>query len=132
MTLTLRRRSPRIPRGPLLAWRLLSSPVMSENQREYFRAPLEVDVTMVSENNFYAGLTDNISEGGVFVATYQPPSIGSEVELLLRLGESDQMFRFQGVVCWIRSYEASCDGVPPGCGIKWVSLPAEAKLAIQR
>jgi len=105
---------------------------MSENNREFCRAPLEVDVTMMSENNFYAGLTDNISEGGVFVATYQPPSIGSEVDLLLRLPESEQSFRFHGVVCWLRSFEASCEGAPPGCGIKWLALPAEAKLAIQK
>ena len=105
---------------------------MSQNQRQHSRVPFEVDVTMVSENNFYAGLTDNISEGGVFVATFQAPPIGAEVDLLLRLPESEQSFHCHGVVCWLRSFEASCEGAPPGCGIKWLALAADAQAAIQK
>ncbi len=103
-----------------------------EQQRHYVRVPVEVEVSMASENNFYAGLTDNISEGGLFVATHQSPPIGAEVTLILRLPESEQSFEVRGAVCWHRGFEACRDGVPPGCGIQWRQLSAEATRAISQ
>ena len=50
---------------------------MSEEQRREKRAPLEVEVSLESENNFYSGITGNVSRGGVFIATYTPPPKGA-------------------------------------------------------
>lgn len=97
--------------------------------RSHTRVPLEIEVTMASENNFWAGLTDNLSEGGVFVATHVPPACGTEVEMTLILPRG-RTFAVRGVVRWIRSYEASCEGMPPGCGIQWTTLPDGAYEAI--
>ena len=101
-----------------------------ENQRQYDRVPVEIEVSMMSENNFYAGLTDNISEGGVFIATHQPPPIGAEVEMALSLPDQERSFRLRGIVRWHRPFEASCEGAPPGCGIQWLALSAEAHASI--
>jgi uncharacterized protein (TIGR02266 family) len=93
-----------------------------EDLRAHRRVPVYVEVSMASENNFYAGLTDNLSTGGVFVATHQPPPIGAEVELTLHLPGRDAGHAVCGVVRWIRSFAASCEGAPPGCGIEWHRL----------
>jgi uncharacterized protein (TIGR02266 family) len=97
------------------------------NNRAFERAPLDIEVTLESDNNFYSGIANDISEGGVFIATVVPPAVGSEITMALRLyDESSPTWRVTGVVRWIRSFEASCDGCPPGCGIQWRAIPAGA------
>ncbi len=92
------------------------------------RVALSVDVTMVSESNFYTGLANNISEGGLFVATYMPPPVGTVVEIAVELGMSKQAasFNIRGQVQWIRSADESSEGVPAGCGLQFVALPKGA------
>src|SRR5262245_49515666 len=94
---------------------------MSDDQRRARRVPLQVEVTLESEHNFFAGLANNVSEGGVFVATPNPPDVGSVVGFELVLG--DQRFAVRGVVRWIRSELAASPGAPTGCGVKWTDLP---------
>jgi uncharacterized protein (TIGR02266 family) len=95
------------------------------------RVQLEVEVGLESEHTFYTGLSGNISEGGLFVATHVPPPPSSEVRVRLVLpGEAP--LELAGVVRWIRDLRACCDGMPPGCGIAWSPLPNEARMAIER
>ncbi|MSP59168.1 MAG: TIGR02266 family protein [Myxococcales bacterium] len=100
--------------------------------RSHERVAIEIAVNMESENNFFAGITDNISEGGVFVATLMPPPRGSVIEMNLTLPGLDRAFSVRGVVCWIRDLEASIEGAPPGCGIRWMEMSRDALLAIHR
>jgi uncharacterized protein (TIGR02266 family) len=100
------------------------------SKRQHERVPLSVEVTLESEHNFYTGITDNISEGGLFVAMDDPPQIGSEVAFELVLGE--QRFQLTGVVCWVRSHRNAGPDQPEGCGLRWTHLPAAAAQAIQR
>lgn len=99
--------------------------------RAHPRVPLSVEVSLESENNFFTGLTDNISEGGVFVATHTPPERGTRVEFELVLSE-DARFPIKGEVCWTRDVAASTEGAPPGCGIRWVSISDAALRAVMR
>jgi uncharacterized protein (TIGR02266 family) len=97
------------------------------DSRAFERAPLDVEVTVESENNFYSGIANDISEGGVFIATIMPPVVGTEISFALRLyDENSPTWHVTGVVRWIRSFEAACDGCPPGCGIQWRNIPAAA------
>ena len=41
---------------------------------------------MTSEHNFYVGFTEDISEGGLFIATDEPLEPGSPVTFELGLG----------------------------------------------
>ena len=102
------------------------------DMRVHERAPFEIAVNMESENNFFAGITDNISEGGVFVATLVPPPRGAIIEMKLTLPGFDQGFSVKGAVCWIRDLAASTEGAPPGCGIRWMEMSRDALLAIHR
>ena len=50
--------------------RQLSELPLDDNRRRHLRYAVELDVSMSSEHNFYAGFAENLSEGGVFVATH--------------------------------------------------------------
>ena len=105
---------------------------MTKEDRISDRAALEVEVSMNSEHNFYTGITRDISAGGVFVATYDPPPPGTVIELALSLPGVPERFRITGVVRWTRELRASCDGCPPGSGIEWFNISEGALLAIER
>ena len=102
---------------------------MSERERAA-RVPLEVEVTLESDHNFFTGVANNLSEGGVFVATAHPPAVGAEVGFELVLG--GERFLVVGVVRWVRDERAASSGAPAGCGVKWTQLEAGTLEAIHR
>src|SRR5690242_18025634 len=53
---------------------------LERKRRTYERFPIEVSVDLVSEHNFFAGLSLNVSEGGLFVATHLVRPVGSRLE----------------------------------------------------
>ncbi len=89
----------------------------SESRRSH-RQVVELEVGISSESNFYIGFTENLSEGGVFVATYTSKPIGSKVEVVLSFPNGEEM-RVPGVVRWLR--EATSEGWP-GLGVQFESL----------
>jgi len=103
---------------------------MSDEQRHARRVPLEVEVTLESDHNFFTGVANNLSEGGIFVATANPPPVGSEVGFELVLG--GERFLVVGVVRWVRDERAASSGAPTGCGVKWANLEDGALDAIHR
>jgi uncharacterized protein (TIGR02266 family) len=103
---------------------------MVRNCRVHERAPLTVEVTLSSEHTFYSGVTNDISEGGIFVATYTPPPIGAIVRLTLTLPSYGE-WPITGEVRWTRALRQTSDEFPPGCGIRFVEIPAEAIAAIR-
>ena len=110
----------------------IRKPLAPVELRAHDRVAIEVEVTLESENNFYDGITSDLSEGGVFIATFVPPKIGERLAMDLRLPGSTESFRVEGVVRWVRELRVACDGVPPGFGLQWTELSPEAHLAIQR
>jgi uncharacterized protein (TIGR02266 family) len=85
------------------------------------RAPLEVDVSLYSESQFFAGLTEDVSEGGLFIATYETRPLGSHLDLALTL-PTGYTIRTLGVVRWLRELSESS----PGMGIQFAALsPAD-------
>lgn len=85
---------------------------------------------MATESNFYSGVSENISEGGVFVATYQPPPIGTEVDMTIRLPDTDEEFQVVGIVRWCRELGVG-EGMP-GVGVEWIDLAPDVLRSIQR
>jgi uncharacterized protein (TIGR02266 family) len=102
---------------------------MSDEQPRAPRVPLQVEVTLESDHNFFAGIANNVSEGGLFVATTSPPPVGTEVGFELVLG--GERFLVMGVVRWVRDEGAASSGAPAGCGVKWVNLEEGTLAAIQ-
>ena len=101
-----------------------------EQQRRAARVPLEVEVTLEGDHNFFTGVAANISEGGVFIAMGHPPPVGTEVGFELVLG--GERFLVMAVVRWLRDERAASAGAPEGCGVRWVHLEDGAIEAIHR
>jgi uncharacterized protein (TIGR02266 family) len=99
--------------------------------RQHPRARLSVEVSMSSEHTFHTGLAENISEGGLFVVTHIPPPLGEIVHIFIELGSprARAALNLTGQVQWIRI--PSREGLPPGCGLKFLSVSEEA-LAVLR
>jgi uncharacterized protein (TIGR02266 family) len=86
-------------------------------------------VSLGSDHNFYAGFAENLSGGGVFVATHALKPAGEIVELSITLPDSNAVITARGEVRWIREYNEASN-VPPGMGIKFTQLGEGAEDAI--
>ena len=91
------------------------------------RFDLEARITFESETNFYTGFTQNISEGGVFVAMSDPPEVGQLVRLHVHLGDGVAV-RATGEVRWHRLDE---NDQVVGAGVQFVALDDESVAALQ-
>jgi uncharacterized protein (TIGR02266 family) len=100
-------------------------------RREHARFSVDLEVNVQSEHNFYAGLAENLSAGGLFIATHTLQKVGSRIELSLRMPDCEQVFQIAGEVRWVRVYNETSD-TSPGLGIRFVELPAGAIEAIGR
>jgi len=99
--------------------------------REHERFDVELEVSVHNEHNLYAGLAENISSGGLFIATHQLQRVGARIEVSLRMPDSDEVFQIIGEVRWVRLYNEHSD-TSPGFGVRFIELPAGAAAAIGR
>jgi uncharacterized protein (TIGR02266 family) len=99
-------------------------------RREYNRFGVELDVSVSSEHNFYAGFVENMSVGGLFIATHQLKPIGESVEFSMTLPGSDEPIRGTGEVRWQRLYSETSN-VPPGMGIRFHQLDSASLARIE-
>jgi uncharacterized protein (TIGR02266 family) len=97
------------------------------HRREHSRFHVDLDVTVGSDHNFYAGFAENLSAGGVFIATHKLKPVGSPIELTINLPDGIQI-RATGEVRWIRVFNERSD-TPPGMGVRFNGL-AEASVAL--
>jgi uncharacterized protein (TIGR02266 family) len=97
--------------------------------RSTSRFALSAAVSLESEHNLYAGLSYDVSAGGIFVATVDTPPIGARVDVTVALPDGRELM-LVGVVRWVRDAALATDGLPPGCGIQWKWLSLEALHAL--
>ena len=93
--------------------------------RSVARWALTANVTADSDDTLYAGLSYDVTSGGVFVATIDMPPVGARVDLAVTL-PNGRALEVSGVVRWIRDADIASDGLPAGCGIEWKGLPLDA------
>jgi uncharacterized protein (TIGR02266 family) len=93
------------------------------DERAALRAVIHANVDLYSEHNFWTGLTMNMSEGGVFVATYHALPVGAMLLLQLRLPFEEHAMVMLVQVRWTRGYSAQ-DDVPPGLGLQFIDADA--------
>lgn len=101
-----------------------------EERRKTPRVAMAVGVGFQSDTNFYTGFTEDLSEGGLFVATYAVEAIGSELALTFTLPNGQEITAV-GVVRWVRDPYDMQSEVMPGMGVQFRDL-AEADLAAIR
>jgi uncharacterized protein (TIGR02266 family) len=97
--------------------------------RQTRRVPVCLGVGFESDASLFTGVTADLSEGGVFVATHSLPPIGSEIDLRFSLPAGPEL-RARGVVRWLRD-SSETDSAPPGIGVEFSTL-AEQDLSLIR
>jgi uncharacterized protein (TIGR02266 family) len=78
----------------------------------------------------WLGFSQDLAEGGVFVATYESRPIGARVDLALHLDGRDEPLRIGGRVHWLRPHSAG-DDMPVGVGVRLVDVSREAAKTLQ-
>jgi uncharacterized protein (TIGR02266 family) len=104
----------------------LSSP----KRRKRPRYKVDLDVTLASEHNFYAGFAENMSMGGIFIATHKACKSKDLVEFSIHLPNSELPVRGSGEVRWVREFSENSN-VPPGAGVCFTSLAPGALEVIE-
>lgn len=93
------------------------------------RARLETRIDFSSESNFYTGWTRDISEGGVFIETYDLRPVGTPVDLHLELPTGIEI-EARGTVRWLRDPINLGEETSPGMGVEFEALDEHARALI--
>lgn len=100
----------------------------NDDRRSAPRYILKVEVTFESEHNFYTGLTQDLSGGGLFVATNVLRPIGEYIRVRFNLPGHSEFIDVVTVVRWVRGHNIS--DLEPGMGLQFTQLTQSAKQAV--
>jgi len=113
-----------------------AAPVQSptgEEAREFNRKSVCARVEMEGDTNFFVGFSQNISEGGLFVATYDTLPTGSRFRLTITLPTFSRPITAAVEVMWVREFREGQDleeGILPGMGCRFLEVGDEDRYAI--
>ncbi len=84
-----------------------------------------------TDSNFYTGLTQDISSGGLFVATHQLRKVGDRIKIKFTLPGRTDAVEIETEVRWVRESSSlqRIDGAH-GMGLRFVNLNDDAKAVI--
>jgi uncharacterized protein (TIGR02266 family) len=105
-------------------------PEASGARRQHVRHRVDLDVTVSSDHNFYTGFIENMSSGGVFIATHKLKQVGDVIEFTINLPDSKQPITGVGEVRWVRVYSEESN-VEPGMGLRFKEISAQAVHRVQ-
>ncbi|MFH1132696.1 MAG: PilZ domain-containing protein [Pseudomonadota bacterium] len=96
------------------------------------RFPLRVRISYVGEErSSYGGIAENVSSGGLFVATLLPAQLGDFVELSFPVPGLNKECSVACRVRWIRAPDPKQPELAPGVGLEFHRLGPEARAAIE-
>lgn len=90
---------------------------------------IETSINDTSRSSFYQGRTDDVSAGGLFVATILLVQVGTRVDVTFTLPDDNPPIRACGIVRWVRERPKGPDA-PVGYGVEFLDLSAAAKQRI--
>jgi uncharacterized protein (TIGR02266 family) len=102
-----------------------------ETRRRPDRFSVELEISVTTEHNFYAGFVENLSHAGLFIATHVVRPIGSQVEFSIALDDDKEPIKGLGEVRWIRQYSDTSDA-HPGMGLRFLELSPEGRKRIEQ
>ncbi len=98
--------------------------VIFKNRRDSLRVSEQLEVDFVLDakgpHNFFNGFTQDISKGGIFIATHQIYPIGTEMRLSFKLGS--KTITTDAVVRWVKKPENVSEDIDPGMGLQFINL----------
>jgi uncharacterized protein (TIGR02266 family) len=87
-----------------------------------------VSLTVPGVEEFIRLVSDNISEGGIFLRTDTPLAVGTKIRLTISLPNIPALLDADGEVAWNRP--ASPDE-PAGMGVRFVAMPDDGKALLK-
>lgn len=103
----------------------------SEPPRRSERVDLRVEIGLDDHTHFYVGFSENVSAGGLFVATYGLQPIGTPIALTFVLPNELPIF-VEAQVRWQRTpSDVAGSDLPPGMGLEFKALGPEEVSRIQ-
>ena len=117
------RQPPPLPDSKEKKWR---------EKRAYPRFNYVIEVSMHTAHEFFTGLTNDISEGGLFVNTYEILPIGEKLEVEIVLPGMKEPTTLLTEVVWIRPPVEMNDDIKVGMGLKLINPNTELQKAIRR
>jgi uncharacterized protein (TIGR02266 family) len=105
----------------------------ASERRQFGRVSVDYDlkVSIGSGHDFYTGLLQDISTGGLFIATDKIHRIGDSITVRFAFPGRPDPIEAQGVVRWQRSHFADASQ-PEGYGIQLEELPPEVVAAVNK
>jgi Tfp pilus assembly protein PilZ len=98
----------------------------------FLRMPYVQPCLVVGGAGTWKGVICNLSVIGAYVATDPIPPEGEEVRLLFWLPQEGSPTEVKGTVIWVNPEEPPrADGLPAGCGIKFVDLPSAVRSQLE-
>lgn len=116
------------------ASRMTPSPPVAAPARASEGVVVNAELGAHSPSNFFKGLAGNdiVDHGGLFIATYNLPTIGSHVRLRVSLPGGYE-FEASAVVRWRReANDVGGTDAPPGFGAQFTEITAEARQLVYR
>lgn len=95
------------------------------------RIELQVDIGFQTDTNFFTGYAEDLSDGGLFVATYDVKPVGTLLTLSFVL-PGGQHVVVPGRVAWVREPFDQSDDTTPGMGVAFEELDDADRAAILR
>jgi uncharacterized protein (TIGR02266 family) len=91
-------------------------------RRAEARLEMEVEVGLESDHNFYTGLTQDISSGGLFIATRITHRVGDRIRVRFTLPGRKEPIVAEAEVRWMRDPMHMRTDAPEGIGLRFVEL----------
>ena len=103
-----------------------------DERRNHARVPRKFKVIFSNPKAFVNSYLFNISTGGLFVKTNEPPNQGEIINLKIILPDKKKGLEVLGEVIWfIREERVTAKGkFPPGMGVKFLNLSTQDKIRI--
>lgn len=119
-------------RKPLNEKQLKTILQVTLNKRSAPRIPVKLDVFYGEDDsgaNYAASATCNMSTGGLFLETDNPPDLGTKLKLKVSLPDKDQPICCLARVAWINARISPIrSDHPSGMGVEFLSLEDELRL----
>jgi len=108
-----------------------TSPKPSGAERRcHARRVFEAEVSIESQHTFYTGFAQNISSGGLFVATHDILPLGTKVDLSFTIPTWHQPIAVTCEVRWQRPNRMADGSYEPGMGVSFLTLTPEERGAV--
>ncbi len=107
-------------------------PPPTEERKSSDTLPVNVNtmLNLNTDHQFYNGFSENIEEGGIFVATFDPKPMNAKVIVNFKL-PGGRPVTARGTVHFVREFNPLTPDMAPGMGVKFTDLLSGDKDAIE-